>query len=185
MKKLTYLFVMLILLGGCFHHAPRKFNSGGPPQPELFNDFKSTGKEDARLFQTMGVDYFKQNDWPRAKTYLTKAVKLDPNLYWSWYYLGLLNINNQEGCNYLKKSTEVKPEFPIPYYWMAYYHCRIKEDPEAISLFRKYIELAKGKLGEEDRLRASKEALKELLDGKEGEVLTMIRQPSQKEAAKK
>ena len=68
---------------------------------------------------------------------------------------------------------------------MAYYHCRIREDQKAIPLFRKYVELAKGKLGEEDRLKAAKEVLQELLSGKEGKALTMIREPSEKEATPK
>jgi len=185
MKKLIYLFVIAMLLGGCFHHTPRKFYSGVPPQTVLFNDFKSNDKDDAVLFQTIGLDYCKQKDWAKAEVYLSKAVKLNPKLYLSWYCLGLLNIDNQKGYNYLEKSVEVKANFPIPYYWMAYYHCRIREDQKAIPLFRKYIKLAKGKPGEEDRLKAAKEVLQELLNGKEGKALTMIRKPSEKEAAQK
>ena len=185
MKKLICLFVMVMLLGGCFHHTPKKSKPSAPFQSPSFNNFKSKGKEDAELFQTIGLGYFKQKDLARAQFFLTKAVKLDPKLYWSWCCLGLLNIDNKEGYSYLKKSVKVKPDFPIPYYWMAYYHCRVREDQKAIPLFRKYVELADGKPGEEDRLMAAKEALQELQSGKEGKALALIREPSEKVTAQK
>lgn len=113
-----------------------------------------------------------------AKIYFGKAVQSDPKLYMSWYYLGLLNIDNQSGYDYLNKSVVIKSDFPIPYYWMAYYCCRMKQNQKAILLFKEYIEIAKGRLGEEERLKAANEALQELLSGKEGEALTMIRKPT-------
>lgn len=181
MKKLICLFVAVMLLGGCsFFRGPRKFSSGGPQETAEFRDFKGTPKDDAKLFQTMGLGFFKQKDWVRSQDCFAKAVKLDPKLYWSWCYLGLLNIDSREGYDYLKKSEEAKPDFPIPYYWMAYYHCRLRQDQKAIASFKKYIELAKGNPDETERLQAAEEALRELQSGKDGEILAEIRKPSVK-----
>jgi Tfp pilus assembly protein PilF len=123
----------------------------------------------------MGLDYLKEGDYARSKEYLNKAVKLDPKLYWSWYALGLLEIDNPKGYAYLKRSTEENPDFPIPYYWMAYYYCRNNEDRKAVELFKKYIDLAQGSIGEEDRLSSAREILLELQSGKDGAILKKIR----------
>jgi tetratricopeptide (TPR) repeat protein len=164
-----------MLFNGCAHKA--KTVKSTPQQvPPPFN-FKSTPKEEAKLFQRLGQGFFQQKDWEMAKIYFGKAVQSDSKLYMSWYYLGLLNIDNPSGYDYLNKSVAIKSDFPAPYYWMAYYNCRMKEDQKAIQLFKEYIETAKGRPGEEDRLQAAKEALEELQSGKEGKVLTMIRNP--------
>lgn len=180
MKKLTCLLITLIFLAGCFHHAPKKVKPEAPVAPPPFTKFKSNDKDDAHLFQTIGLGYFKVRDWAQAQLYLSKALKLDPGLYWSWYCLGLLNIDSPAGYAYLKKSTEINPDFALPYYWMGYYHCRLREDRKAVPFFKKYIELAEGRAGEEERLRAAKAVLQELYSGKDGKALAMIRQPSRK-----
>ncbi len=169
--------ILVMLASGCslFKKRAPKPEPYKPHEPPVEYNFHRTPQADAKLFQTIGLDSFKEGNLAGAQLYLSKAVKSDDQLYLSWYYLGLLNINNQEGYSYLKKSAEIEPDFPLPYYWMAYYHCRVKEDQKAIPLFRKYIELAKGDPGEMNRLLAAREALQELESGKEGRALTMIR----------
>lgn len=169
------------MVNGCARGRRQKIETGKLDNPPVAYNFKSTPKDDAKLFQTIGLDSFKNRDWAQAQLYLNKAVKLDHKLYLSWYGLGLLNIDNQEGYNYLKKSVEIKPDFPLPYYWMACYHCRIREDQKAVPLFEKYIKLAKGNPGEENRLIAAKEVLQELKSGKEGKALIMLRETSKNE----
>jgi len=178
MRKLIFVFILVMLINGCAHGRRQKSEPSPPHDPPVVVNFKSAPKDDAKFFQTMGLGSFEEKNWAKAKSYLEKAVKLDRKLYLSWYCLGLLNIDNQEGYNYLKKSVEINPSFPLPYYWMAYYHCRAREDQKAISLFEKYIELAKGNPGEENRLIASKEVLQELKSGKEGKALILIRETS-------
>ncbi|MCX5695990.1 MAG: hypothetical protein NTW18_04975 [Candidatus Omnitrophica bacterium] len=181
-KNIIYLFIIISLLSGCAL-LPKKYKVAPdkPHEAPTVYNFKSTPKDDAKLFQMMGLDYFSQKDLAQAQNFLTKAVKLDPKLYLSWYCLGLLNIDNPGGYSYLVKAQETKPDFAPPYYWMAYYHCRLKENKKAISLFRKYIELAKGNPKEEERLKAANEVLRELLSGKEGEALEMILKPARKQ----
>lgn len=176
MKKLILLFILLILVSGCAHRA-RKLNikPDKPHEPPVVYNFKSSPEDDAKFCQTLGLESFKLKDWGQAQFYLNKAVRLDRKLYLSWYCLGLLNIDNQQGYDCLKKAAELKPDFALPYYWMAYYHCRIREDQEAIPLFEKFIELAKGNPHKEDRLIAAKEALQELKSGKDGQALMLIR----------
>jgi tetratricopeptide (TPR) repeat protein len=175
MKKIIFVFILVMLVSGCAHGRRQKIKPDKPHDSPVVHDFKSTPKDEAKFLQTIGLDSFKNRDWASAQAYLNKAVKLDSKLYFSWYCLGLLNMGSQEGYDYLKKSVEVKPSFPLPYYWMAYYHCRIREDQKAIPLFKKYIKLAKENPGEKDRLIAAKEVLQELESGKEGKALIMIR----------
>lgn len=185
MKKLIFVFILIMLVNGCAHGRRQKIKPDKPRDlPAVSFNYKSTLKEDANFLQTLGVGSFQKRDWAQAQLYLSKAVELDRTLYLSWCYLGLLNIDNQEGYNYLKKSAEIKPDFPLPYYWMAYYHCRTREDPKAIPLFKKYIELAEGNPGEENRLIAAKEVLQELESGKEGKALIAIREASEARESK-
>lgn len=178
MKKLILLLVITVLIVGCARWRPRQKMPPIKPYetPTVYN-FKKSDKNDGKVYQTMALDYFKQRNWPEAQTNFKKAIKSDPTLYQSWYHLGLLNLENQEGYNYLKKTVEIKPDFSVPYFWMAYYHCRLHEDKEAIPLFRKYIVLAENEPGEEVRLKSSKDVLQELLSGKDGPMLNTIRKP--------
>ena len=166
---------MVMLASGCAHGRRNEAAPNKPYEPTEVYNFKSSAKDDAKTFQTIGLDSFKQKNWGDARAYLNKAVELDPKLYWSWYCLGLLDIDKQEGYNYLKKASEVNPAFPNAYYWMAYYHCRRQENQKAIPLFEKYIGLAKNDPAEKERVNAAQEALRELLSGKEGVALVLIR----------
>ena len=178
MKKLIFLLFVAVLLVGCSRWKPRqKLPPIKPHETPTVYNFKKSDKNDAKIFQTMGLDYFKQGNWNQAQTNFKKAIKFDPTLYESWFHLGLLNSESQEGYNYFKKTVEIKPEFPTPYFWMAYYRCRLHENKEAISLFKRYIELAENEPGEEGRLKSSKEVLQELLSGKDGVILSTIRKP--------
>jgi tetratricopeptide (TPR) repeat protein len=176
-KQLSVFFLVLIFfLCGCSHRKPKAKSALDKPHdaPADFN-FKSTPKDDAKFFQTLGVGIFNTGDWPLAEFYFKKAVKLDSKLYLSWYCLGVLNIENEEGYNYLKKSTAIKPDFPGSYYWMAYHWIRKGEDKKAISLLNQYLKLAKDEIKERERMVTANEILQDLLLGREGKNLKMIR----------
>lgn len=146
---------------------------------KLFDTLKQEGGEsDAEVYQVMGLTHLEKENWDRAKKYLKKAVELNPKLEWSWYNLALLYMDTEEGYNYNMKATEANPKFSIPYYWMAYYRCRNREDKQAIPLFKKYIELAEGDPQEEGRIKVAKGVLSDLLVGREGKNLSMMRRPS-------
>ena len=149
----------------------------------LYPDLKAKypDKSEAEIEQTIGhALLYSDNQWERATVHFKKALGLNPKLYLSWYNLGLIYPDSEEGYNYFKKATEAKPDFSTPYYWMAYYRCRNREDKKAIPLFKKYIELAKGDPQEEGRLKVAKEVLSDLLAGKEGKNLSMMRRPTVK-----
>lgn len=177
MKKIICLLAAVILLNGCalFHHRRKDAAPSKPKEETSDFNFKTNPKDEGKMFQKIGLTYFKQRDQGRAKYYLSKAVNLDPSLYYSWYCLGLLDIDSQEGGEDLKKSAELKPDFLLVYYWMGYHYCRTREDRKAIASYKKYIELAEGISGEEDRLGAAIEVLRELSSGKDGRALAMIR----------
>jgi len=136
---------------------------------------KGSGKSDAEVYQAMGIVYLEQKDSNKAEAFLKKAVSLDPRLYQCWYRLGLLNVDNETGYFYFMKATEANPNFPTPYYWMAYYRCRTRKDNEAVSLFKKYIKIAGNNPYEVARTKVAKEVIDDLLRGKEGKNLSIIR----------
>jgi tetratricopeptide (TPR) repeat protein len=146
----------------------------------LYNKFKSQGSEEPEIFQAIAYAHFYNENWSRAESYFKKAAQLDPNLYWSWYNLGLINIHTEEGFGYFKQAALANPEFPTPYYWMAYYRCRIREDNKAIPLFEQYLEIAKGKHedSEQARIAMAEEVLADLLAGREGHSLSVMREKS-------
>jgi len=115
------------------------------------------------------------NQWERATVHFKKAVKWDPERYLSWYNLALIYIGTEEGNGYFRKTIEAKPDFPPPYYWLAYSHCRNRRDEEAAPLFEKYLEVAKRGPVEEGRSNVAQEVLEDLHSGNEGMSLKMIR----------
>ncbi|MBU3955710.1 hypothetical protein KJ633_04545, partial [bacterium] len=150
----------------------------------LYKDLRAEhpDKSEAEIEQAIGYALLQSdNQWERAAVHFKKAVELDPRLYFSWYNLGLINADTEEGYDYFKKATEAKPDYPPPYYWMAYYRCRNREDKKAIPLFQKYLEVAKGDKNEDRRIKTATEVLQDLLVGREGKNLSMMRRPTGKE----
>jgi len=145
----------------------------------LFKDLKEQGgKSDAEIHQAIGYALLKtDNKWERATARFKKALKLDPSLHFSWYNLGLIYIDTEEGNNYFKKAIEVKPDFAPPYYWLAYTYCRMRKDKDAIPVFEKYLDVAKGDPNEIGRIGVAKKVLEDLYAGKEGENLSKLRLP--------
>ena len=141
---------------------------------------KQKGLSDAEIEQTMGVGLF-ENDihGARAEKHFKKAVKLDPRLYKSWYSLGLLHIDSEEGVGYFRKAIEVKVDYAPAYYWIAYYYTRYGNFKKALPVWKDYLRVAavdkaKGDKGERGRIKVAQEVVKEIESGKEGEELRAI-----------
>jgi len=141
--------------------------------------FKSLSDEfnqsEAEIYQYMGLMHIEKKNWERSGTYFKKAVRLNPKLYLSWYNLGLLHIDTEEGNKYLKKAIDADPNFPTPYYWLGYVSCKHRKEKEAIKLFKQYLILAKGIPSETPRRKRARKILAELFTGREGEELWKIR----------
>lgn len=149
----------------------------------LHRELKSTtNKSEAEIHEAMGYTLLKtDNQWERAEVYFKKAVELNPKLYLSWYNLGLIYIDTDEGNNYFKKAMEANPNYPPPYYWLGYTYCRNRKDKEAVPLFKKYLEVAKNNSNESIRVAFVQKVLKELISGKEDASVKTIRKPFRRE----
>ena len=143
-------------------------------ESKLFQDLKSKrGISEARIHEEIGRSLLgSDNQWERATMHFKKAVQLDPNLYASWLYLGLIY---PETAEYFEKAIQTRPDSPEPYYWLGYNYCRYGRDKEALPVFEKYLEVAQGHYVEKDRIRIAKKIVKEVRSGKVGENIKMIR----------
>ena len=148
-------------------------------ESRLFNELKSQGgKSDAEIHQAIGYALLEaDNQWERAEIRFKKALELDSTLYLSWYCLGLIHIDTEEGNEHFKKAIETKSDFPPPYYWLAHTYCRMRRDKEAIPVFEQYLEVAKGDSNESGRIEVAKGVLQDLRAGREGEHLIKLRKP--------
>ena len=136
-------------------------------------------KTDAEIHQAVGYGLLRSdNQWERAVLHFKKAVEADPGLYFSWYNLGLIYADEEEGRNDFRKCIEANPDFPPAYYWLGYSLCRQKRDKEALPVLEEYLEMAKDDPEEKDRVKFATKLVKELKAGKEGKNLSMIRIPS-------
>jgi len=100
---------------------------------------------------------------------------MDPELYFSWYNLGLMDPDAEEGRDCFKKCIKSNPAFPPAYYWLGYSLCRNKRDKEALPIFEEYLKAAKDDPKEKDRFIFASKLIKELQTGKEGKNSKMIR----------
>jgi tetratricopeptide (TPR) repeat protein len=174
------LFVLILLLFLVIPSAYSKDNNESIDWNEvdyyLFDVLKDDYKQsDAEIYQAIGFVHIKRENWERAATYFKKAVTLNPKLYWSWYNLGLLNIDTEEGNNFLKKAIEADPGYSPSYYWLGYSYCKNKKDKEAIKVFRKYLDVAEDVPSEAPRYKRARKIMSELFSGREGEELWKIR----------
>jgi len=195
-----FLFLILFLISGCASITDKRDNvtqegqgvlESQPKEDDkkvdwdkieyyLYQDTKAENpdKSDAEIHQAIGYALLKSdNQWERAIAHFKKALEMDPNLYFSWYNLGLIYADEEEGRNYFRKCIEVKPDLAPAYYWLGYSLCRQRRDKEALLIFEKYLEVAKDDSQEEERFEFASKLVKELRVGKEGKNLKMIRIP--------
>ncbi len=69
----------------------------------------------------------------------------------------------------------VSPDFAPAYYQLGYTLCKQRQDREALSIFEKYLEIAKDEPWEKNRFEFVKNVVLELRSGREGKNLNMIR----------
>jgi tetratricopeptide (TPR) repeat protein len=95
---------------------------------------------DAELYQDLGFSYFRQENFDRAFLYFNAATTRNPKLYWSWYYMGLLNLESAEP--YFKKVIEANKDFAPAYYWLGRIYSGGGRNEAAIKSFEQYLKLA-------------------------------------------
>jgi tetratricopeptide (TPR) repeat protein len=175
---LIFILIIAFFLPIPFCYAEEKNIDWDMIDARLFFTLKhQNDNSDAEIYQAIGVTHFQKKNWDRSEKHLQHAVELDPELHMAWYYLGLINIDTETGHSYFERATQANPDFSTPYYWMAYYRCRHRKDEQAIILFKKYIEIAEAENDEEEigRVDVAKEVLQDLLEGTEGQSLSLIR----------
>jgi tetratricopeptide (TPR) repeat protein len=122
-----------------------------------------TGRDDAQLYQKLGFSYFQQQEFDRAFLYFHAAIQKNPRLYWSWYYLGLLNLEDAE--TYFKKAIDANGRFAPAYYWLACTYEKKGRKAEAIKCFNDYIKVAGNDPEEARRVEEAKDMLAKLKGG--------------------
>lgn len=108
------------------------------------------GKLGADVYQRLGLSYFRQEMFDRAFLYFNAAVQANPRLYWSWYYLGLLNL--QDAGTYFEKAIQANNRFAPAYYWLGRYHMKRENAAQAIKTFEDYLRVADTDPYEQDRI---------------------------------
>lgn len=149
---------------------------------QIIQDIKGqTGKTDAEIYEVLGRVYAAESEEQnpdRAIMYYKKAVGIDPGLFSSWYGLGILMIETEEGNEAFRKAIKANPKFAPSYYWLAYNHARVRKDKEALSYFEQYLRVADPKDTEEEgRINVATKAVAELRAGVDGDELKTIRTP--------
>jgi tetratricopeptide (TPR) repeat protein len=119
-----------------------------------------TGGDPAQLYQKLGFSYFQQQEFDRSFLYFHAAVLKNPRLYWSWYYLGLLNL--ESGESYFKKAIEANNRFAPAYYWLARTYEKQGKKAEAIKCFNDYLKVASNDPEEAVRINEAKKMLLQL-----------------------
>jgi tetratricopeptide (TPR) repeat protein len=152
----------------------------GKIEVALYEQLKAENrfKSDAEIHQAIGYSLLESdNQWERAVVHFKKAVQEDPGLYFSWYNLGLIYADEEEGRDYFRKCIKANPDFAPAYYWLGYSLCRHRRDKEALPVFEEYLKVAEDDPQEKGRLEFAGKLVRELRAGQEGESLKMIRIP--------
>lgn len=82
----------------------------------------------------------------------------------SWYNRGLNNLSNPE--REFKNAIKADPKFAPPYYWLAYYFCRVERIKESLEYFEKYLQVAdRNDPQEKSRIKTAEHFVKEMRAG--------------------
>lgn len=178
MKVRLLIFILLLCIPVISFAEEKESVDWDKVETALYVQLKSENPEktDAEIHQAVGYGLLRSdNQWERAILHFKKAVEADPGLYFSWYNLGLIYADEEEGRDDFRRCIEANPDFPPAYYWLGYSLCRQKRDKEALPVLEEYLEVAKDDLEEKDRVKFATKLVKELKAGKEGKNLSMIR----------
>ena len=130
----------------------------------LFKQLKAeTKKDDAQIYQSIGFGYFQQEKFDRAMFYFQRAVRLNPKLFWSWYYMGLMNLSDPE--TYFKNAIQANKQFAPARYWLARYYCKAQKTKDSLQTFDDYLRLAQGDPNEESRMAVARHFVEMMKSG--------------------
>lgn len=163
-RLLCLLYVICAFASNVFAENAKETAEWAKLDERLFFSIKQEQRvDDAGAYEILGRTHFQENRYDRAAFYLKKAIDLNPKLYLSWFYLGLINMNKPE--EYLKKSIEINPKFAPSYYWLASYYCRAGRLDESVKYFKKYISAAGNEPMEKDRVIMARGFIEEIKNG--------------------
>lgn len=95
--------------------------------------------EKSRLFLDKGIDYLYTSQFDESIVYFEKAIKYDENNYEAYFYLGCAysnNFNNAKALENWNKATQIKPDYPDPYFNIGLYYRMIKDMSMACYYFK-------------------------------------------------
>ncbi len=157
------IFYLMIVMSICLTADAR----GGQDEadPSVFSQLKAEYHlTDAQTFELLGKAYLQKDQDAEAEEYFNKAVSLDPNLYQSWYNLGLLHMENPE--HYFKEATRANPKFAAPLYWLSSFYCKRKMSKKSIENFEEFLQVVdKSDPQEKDRIEMAGYFIKEMQSG--------------------
>jgi tetratricopeptide (TPR) repeat protein len=167
-KILAYLvFILLFLPSPCSPESKNNVKDWSKIDEQMFFRLKKEqGVDDAGAYEMLGREYFQEGRYDRADFYLKKSLELNPKLYLSWFYLGLVHMDNPEAC--LLKAIEFNANFAPSYYWLASYYCKIGKANNAVQYFKKYINVAADEPLEKERVEMAKGFINEIKNGEKG-----------------
>ncbi|MGV8124076.1 MAG: tetratricopeptide repeat protein [Candidatus Xenobiia bacterium LiM19] len=115
---------------------------------QSLNEFQEALKLDPNLsvgYVGMGIIYYKKRMIPRARSYFSKALKLNPDDIMSLERLGeifLLDDKNAASAqNLFSRIVELYPSYPDGYFYMGSASQSLGELDKAIEYFQKALEL--------------------------------------------
>jgi len=166
MKPLLLPILILIFCFNAFAQDAEEKVDWDKIEYRLFKELKEQGgKSDAEIHQAIGYALLKtDNQWQRATLHFKKALALDPTLYFSWYNLGLINMDNPDF--FFRKAIETNPKFSPSYYWLAMYYKQCGKEVESIEYFDRYLKVVdRNDPQEKGRIKVAEDAVKGVKNG--------------------
>ena len=111
----------------------------------LWEDNVKKSPNKARVHGNLGKAYLDNREYEKARREFEKVIALDPRLLGAYDNLAVIYIDHYKNYGkaeaYLKEAIRRKADFPSPYLNLGVIHLRLRQLPEAISLFEKVLEL--------------------------------------------
>jgi len=96
------------------------------------------------VLTNLGISYYEVKDYNKSITVMREALQRDPKSVAAFHYIGLCLYstgNLHEARDYFLKSSEVKPDFRPPYYYLARSYLRLKASKKAIEAYKRVAKL--------------------------------------------
>ncbi len=101
----------------------------------------------AKGFAGLGEIYVLKNDLKGARFYFESSIRLNPKDEILAYNVGEIyfgNNNPDRAIKYYKIASEIKPDWPVPFVKLGYAYLNKGDIPNAVSSFKKFLELDQG-----------------------------------------